>query len=76
MAGIEIAELKDALAYTELLLSKNMQEKEDLLRKDNEHLFEVREVENKARNFAEGKIKAENQIKILEGKVRQQEEIT
>ena len=53
-----------------------MQEKEDLLRKENEHLFEVREVENKARNFAEGKIKAENQLKILEGKVRQQEEIT
>ena len=47
VAAIEIAELKDALAYAEKLLSKNMEEKEALMQKDNEHQFEIKRVEDR-----------------------------
>lgn len=47
VASIEIAELKDALAYAEQLLAKNMQEKERLMQKDTEHQFEIKRVEDR-----------------------------
>ena len=37
VANVEIAELKDALSYAEYLLAKNMQEKEELMKKEAEH---------------------------------------
>ena len=37
VASIEIAELKDALAYAEMLLAKNIAEKERLAAKDVDH---------------------------------------
>ena len=36
-AAIEIGELKDALSYAEFLLAKNMQEKEELMKQNNDH---------------------------------------
>ena len=47
VASIEISELKDALAYAERLLAKNMEEKEALMQKDNEHQFEIKRVEDR-----------------------------
>lgn len=47
VASIEIAELKDALAYAESMLSKEMGEKEKLMQKDAEHEFEVKRVEDR-----------------------------
>ena len=47
VAAIEIAELKDALAYAEGLLAKQMAEKEGLMQKDAEHQFEVKRVEDR-----------------------------
>ena len=47
VASIEIGELKDALAYAEHLLAKNMEEKEALVQKDVEHQFEIKRVDDK-----------------------------
>ena len=41
VASIEISELKDALAYAEHLLAKNLEEKESLMQKDANHQFEI-----------------------------------
>ena len=62
VASIEIGELKDALAYAEHLLATNMEEKEALMKKDAEHQFEIKRVEdrlqdaNKARQNQEAEI--------------------
>ena len=62
VAAIEIAELKDALAYAERLLAKNFEEKEVLQQKNNEHHFEIKRVEdnlavaNKARQTAQSEV--------------------
>ena len=50
VAQIEIGELKDALAYAERLLAQNMEEKESLMQKDNEHQFEIKRVEDRLAN--------------------------
>lgn len=47
VAAIEIAELKDALAYAEKLMAKQLDEKEALMVKDNEHQFEIKRVEDR-----------------------------
>jgi len=39
MAGIEIAELRDSLAYAEHQYSKAIKEKEELENKQNGHMF-------------------------------------
>ena len=39
VAGIEIGELKDSLAYAEYLLAQNVKEKEELLKINAEHTF-------------------------------------
>ena len=54
--------MKDALAYAERLLAQNMEEKESLMQKDNEHQFEIKRVEdrlsvaNKARQDQQAEI--------------------
>jgi len=50
VAGVEIAELKDALKYAEYLLAKNMEEKEVLMRKQAEHQFVVKGLEDRLRD--------------------------
>lgn len=47
VAAIEISELKDALAYAEKLMAKQLDEKEALMQKDNEHQFEIKRVEDR-----------------------------
>jgi hypothetical protein len=41
-AGIEIAELKDALAYAESLLAQNLKEREAIIKENNDHAFAMR----------------------------------
>ena len=67
VASIEIGELKDALAYAEKLLAQNMEEREDLLKRDAEHQFEMKRADerlgaaNKARQNAEAEVTELNQ---------------
>jgi len=49
MAGIEIAELKDALAYAEYQLSKTQAEKETLQKDTATHMFTLKEKEDSLR---------------------------
>lgn len=47
VAGIEIQELKDSLAYAEYMLSKNMQDKEQLMKENQDHAIEMRKANSK-----------------------------
>ena len=58
MAGIEIAELRDSLSYAEYQYSKAIKEKEELEKKQNGHMFVVKEIEDRLR-------KAENDKEAL-----------
>ena len=49
MAGIEIAELKDALAYAEYQLSKTHAEKDSLQKDQATHMFKVKDAEDNLR---------------------------
>ena len=73
VAHVEIAELKDALAYAEYLLAKNMQEKEELMTKEAEHQFVVKGIEDKYRDCDGLRKKAEGTIQDLNGKLKQTE---
>jgi len=73
-AAIEIAELRDALAYAEYLLTKNMQEKEELLKTNTAHAFEMSKVEDQLKNTADGKRKAEGVITQMNQKFKVAEE--
>jgi len=73
-AAIEIAELRDALAYAEYLLTKNMQEKEELLKTNTAHAFEMSKVEDQLKNTADGKRKAEGVINQMNQKFKVAEE--
>ena len=66
VASVEIGELKDALAYAEYLLAQNLTEKEALMKKDAEHNFEMKKVEDKLRETADQKKKAQQAISNLE----------
>ena len=66
VASVEISELKDALAYAERLLAQNLTEKEALLKKDAEHNFEIKKVEDRLRDTNDLKKKAERNIVELE----------
>lgn len=46
MAGIEISELKDALAYAEYQLTKTQAEKESLQKDAATHMFTIKEKED------------------------------
>ena len=74
VASVEISELKDALNYAEFLLAQNLQEKEGLLKKDAEHNFEIKKVEDRLRETSDLKKRAENTIVDLEMKCNRQEE--
>ena len=47
VAAVEIGELRDALSYAEYLLAQNLTEKEALMKKDAEHNFEIKKVEDR-----------------------------
>ena len=47
LAALEIAELKDALAYAEFNLAKNIRDKEALAKEQTSHTFQVKEVESR-----------------------------
>jgi len=66
VASIEIAELRDALAYAETLLAKNLAEKEGLMQKEVEHQFEIKRVEDRCADVTRAQKEAENQVKELE----------
>ena len=74
VASVEISELKDALNYAEYLLAQNLQEKEGLLKKDAEHNFEIKKVEDRLRETSDAKKKADNTISELEQKCGRAEE--
>ena len=74
VASVEISELKDALNYAEYLLAQNLQEKEGLLKKDAEHNFEIKKVEDRLRETSDAKKKADNTIVELEQKCGRAEE--
>ena len=70
MAGVEIAELRDALAYAEFQLSKNIQEKEDLEKKQNSHMFVVKEVEDRLRKAENDKDALKRDLGRAEGRAK------
>lgn len=61
-AGIEIAELKDALAYAESLLAQNLKEREAIIKENNDHAFAMRREQERTRD-------ALNAQKVLENNV-------
>lgn len=73
VASIEIAELKDALAYAERMLSKEIGEKENLMQKDAEHQFEVKRVEDRLNHANAARSSAETQVDQLNQKFKQME---
>ena len=62
VAAIEIGELKDALAYAERMLAQNMEEKEGLMKKDAEHEFQIKRVEDRLAVANKEKKSAESQV--------------
>ena len=74
VAHIEISELKDALAYAERILAQNVQEKEDLMKKDVEHQFEIKRAEDRLNETTKARKAAENQVETLNKKFKQTEE--
>ena len=74
VAAIEITELKDALAYAEFMLTKNMQEKEALMKENAEHGQVMFKVKTELEITENGKKKAEGEIRALSSKCRQIEE--
>ena len=74
VAAVEIGELRDALSYAEYLLAQNLTEKEALMKKDAEHNFEIKKVEDRLHETAKQKKQAENTISSLEQKCKQQEQ--
>ena len=73
VASIEIAELKDALAYAESMLAREIGEKETLMQKDAEHQFEVKRVEDRLNQANAAKKTAENQVDQMNQKFKQME---
>ena len=71
MAGIEIAELRDSLAYAEYQYSKAIKEKEDLEKKQTGHTFVVKEIEDQLRNAENDKAALNREVKRAEGKAKQ-----
>lgn len=65
MAGIEIAELKDALAYAEYQLSKTHAEKDSLQKDQATHMFTVKDTEDRLR-------RAENEKESLQRDIQRQ----
>jgi len=55
MAGIEIAELKDALSYTEYQLSKTHAEKDSLQKDQATNVFQLKDCEDRLRRAEEEK---------------------
>lgn len=80
LAAIEIAELKDALAYAEYQLAKNIKEKETLAKEQTSHTFQIKEVEDRLRGAEQDKEHLQRDISrmnekfsLLEG---QQEQVS
>ena len=72
-AAIEISELKDALAYAERLLAQNMEEKEGLMKKDAEHEFQIKRVEDRLAAANKDKKSAEAEVAQVNEKFKQME---
>ena len=73
VAAIEISELKDALAYAERLLAKNFEEKEVLQQKNNEHMFEMKRVEDNLSVANKARQAADNEVEQMGQKFKQAE---
>jgi hypothetical protein len=64
-AHIEIAELKDALAYAEGLLAQNLQEREAIIKENNDHAFAMRREQERTRDAQLANKKLENNVQDL-----------
>ena len=73
VAAIEISELKDALAYAEKLMAKQLDEKEALMQKDNEHQFEIKRVEDRLDATDKARQNAQSEVAQLGQKFKQME---
>jgi predicted nuclease with TOPRIM domain len=71
MAGIEIAELRDSLAYAEYQYSKAIKEKEELEKKQTSHTFVVKEIEDRLRKAENDKEALSRDVVRAEGKAKQ-----
>lgn len=69
MAGIEIAELKDALAYSEYQLSKTQAEKETLQKDAATHMFTIKEKEDMLKKVHNEKDELERDMQRQQTKV-------
>ena len=74
VAQIEIAELKDSLAYAESLLAKNLQEKEEIMRQNTDHSFAMRREQEKTREVEKAKKSLEGNMADLNKKLQRMEE--
>ena len=74
VAQIEIAELKDSLAYAESLLAKNLQEKEEIMRQNTDHSFAMRREQEKTREVDKAKKSLEGNMADLNKKLQRMEE--
>lgn len=70
MAGIEIAELREALQYAEFQLAKNMKEKETLEKEATIHTFQMKEAEDKFRGAENDKQELKREIDRAQEKVK------
>ena len=70
MAGIEIAELRDSLAYAEYQYSKAIKEKEDLQKQQTSHTFVVKEIEDRLRKAENDKEALSRDLVRAEGKAK------
>lgn len=70
VASIEIGELKDSLAYAEYLLSQNVKEKEELLKINAEHTFQMQAAENKQRKTEKDLMAQVNQNAVIANKMQ------
>ena len=71
MAGVEIAELRDSLAYAEYQYSKALKEKEDLEKQQNSHMFVVKEIEDRLKRAENDKDALSRDVQRAEGKAKQ-----
>ena len=73
-AHIEIAELKDALAYAEGLLAQNLQEREAILKENNDHAFAMRREQERTRDALQATKRLESDVQDLNGKLKKMED--
>lgn len=73
-ANIEIAELRDALAYAESLLANNLKEREAIIKENNDHAFAMRREQERTREALLANKKLETNVNELSVKLKREQE--